>query len=106
MSHRPGPGSPLGRPPQLPALAPASLPADPEAQRGRTVQHDQHLLPLGVAHFGRLAEEDRSLRWKERLLGGKQGEGMLGMLPLKTDACLEARARVPHGPSQYPRLGL
>lgn len=26
--------------------------------RARTVQHDQHFLPLGVAYFGSLAEKD------------------------------------------------
>lgn len=47
----------------------------------RTVQHDEHLLPLGVAHFGSLAEENPVLVTDEYSVEDKLGDGSVGETP-------------------------
>lgn len=46
-----------------------------------TIQHDQHFLPLGVAHFGSLAEEDLVLVTDKDPVQDKLGNHRVGEVP-------------------------
>lgn len=64
------------------------LPSDPEVRAGRaspsaahTIQHNEHFLPLGVAHFGGLAEENLVLVADENPVEDKLGDGGVRQVP-------------------------
>lgn len=79
-----------------------ALPGQPQSPRGgthnstaRTIQHDEHFLPLCVAHFGSLAEEDLVLvtdkdSVQDELGHRSVGEVLQGLIPADVSEELQA----------------